>query len=257
MLKLNILFCLLIFIFACSDHVNNKAENTSETSDYFPPELVEKANIKVNPIDQLTFETVTYLDTLSSIANLCYLSKGYQSQIWEGLNRCDWAIEKERLKAAGDLVRREEASLKIYKEDSVLELINSSNQRGDSIYYQFKKYIPHTGFFIVEKSEMTDCDKSMLFHAKSNIEYTLKGNIHFLKNPNQFILSSTPGSNPKCQSKLEYYEIKDSALIKQWHLPLQAKVIENLKVGIDNNLYCAIAEKNKVETPTQFLAGTA
>ncbi len=255
-------FLLFLLLSACTNsserpEVQNPTVKTPTIAEqkFMLKSLLEKVNVSLEFISQKEFENIADPEAaFQKVRTLCEQSEGYSEDIWEGLNECSWAVEKERIKKHQDIVSRDGDKLVLKMNKYPLSLEHNPDAPRGATYYQFKTYIPSSNYFLIEEMVSEKCTRSKLVNSITNNQYNVTGSVVPSKNGTQFISYFKGANSPsKCTPKIELFEIGAEGLIKKWHFPINNKSIGNAKFPSENELYLSILSKTKPSEDIKYV----
>lgn len=222
------LTCFILALFLLSSC--NSKTNTDPSADQSQGTQVlslQHEHYEGELIDQAVFKRIKG-DSLQKllIQQFCEESKGYQKDVWMGLNKCSWAIEKYRIDQNPDIIQRNGDELSIILPDGSKKSFIHQDQEGRSpIYFQFKRYFPQQKYIVLEKMIEDGCIEHLFVQLQDGQETTLQGIPYFSSTGNEFVLN---GKSESCLSTMELWHIKDGKLNKQWGTSLGSEKIEEI-----------------------------
>lgn len=255
-------FCFFLLFIACKkvDKPNDSANEVENTlskieQSIIPVELLERAKASIEIISSEEFEQIEHPEaSFQKVRELCEASKGYSNDVWEGVNECSWAVEKERIKLQSEFVSRKEDQLILKMEKHSLSLEHNPEAPAGSTFYQFKSYEPKSKYFLIDEMISGKCIRSKLINAENSNQYNVKGTLLPSGDGINFIAYYPKiGPSPLCIQKLESYTLKAEGLHKNWHIPLNNKIITGIKYPEKGKLFVSVRSKNKTEEPVEYL----
>lgn len=229
-MKKNTLFFLLAincFFLACQSEKTAKKSSFPKTVDVsnLPKSITYGAEFKTET-ERITLEIVSLNNfqqqTINSenrllVEKFCTESKGYQQDIWKGMNDCSWAIEKFKLEQYPELIKRNEDLLTLQLENGETYELKHDTKKNSLTYYQLKDYHPKAKLFTIEVNQTNQCPNYWLINAVDGKKTSLKAYPHL--NPSGESLLAISGSNKNkldCQAHIEFMNLKDGQLDRRW-----------------------------------------
>ena len=249
-MKKILLFSLLFLaLMACKTKTNPNQTTTSFSEEVDIP----GGQLVIEELPAKDFDLVAG-DSLKKILiqRFCDESKGYQQNTWLGLNKCSWAIEKYLLEQLDGKASRQGNDLTLsLKSGKIIHFTHDTTATSSGIYYQFQKYLPADGYFVIEKLSDEDCPEALLIQAEQGTEARLEGIPHFAPDGKSFFLN---GAKDHCLSTVEYWVFADGVPQKVWSIDRPDWHIREIKWGSDHEYLLALANEKEDLKSNKFLS---
>lgn len=218
-----ILPCLftVLLLCGCQSNLSEKAsEQEGQTSKAATNEL------SLEPIDAKTYQAALLTNRRSSIEQLCEESKGYRRNQWQGLNECDWAIEKQLLDLEKTQAKRNEnvLSLKLGNEKWL-----TIEHEANGTYYQYKGYLAKIKSYLVLITKAQECPSFWLINPENGSKQHVSGVPYFSADQQKAFVTSVNSTTSKaCNNQIELWTFNDGTLQQQRSYPTKDRITEKL-----------------------------
>ncbi len=249
-MKRSLLRLLFLLPFLACQPATDSSSPPTETSTNTPLPL---------PEGQLIFETTTANafsaakgDSLQKllIQQFCDESKGYRANVWLGLNKCSWAIEKYWLDQNPDIIQRNGDELNItLPNGEKMSFIHDLREADQAAYYQFKCYLPQNDFLFIEKIVDKQCPQHLLVNRQSGQQIELNGVPFLAPSGDAFLLQS---HQEACRTKLEHWSLQGQQSKRNWAIGKTDWDIKEVKWTSPQEWLIALANQNEEHSKAQF-----
>jgi len=212
-----LLFVLLILSFSCANNTDSNTSTTTQEADATP----SLSQPKMTTIGAGVYEAALDASLKDMpIDRLCQESKGYKNHLWEGMNKCSWAVEKFRIDQNKDKVQRNGDQLQLLISDSGRQIelthLKATSEQRAATFYQFQGYLPKADTYYLEVFRGNQCPQFWMINATTGARTSFNGRPVFNDLQDAFMMSTAVPKNASCPNELSFWKLVDQTFTQQW-----------------------------------------